>query len=288
MEFDPRDPDVACDLLYQAATVLRDDPRRTGSVIDLGDRGRLVMTGDIHDHRPNFTRALAYAKLDESNENHVIVHELIHGKNLINHKDLSIRLQLEACQQIIEHPGQVLTFLANHDLAQYRRSGILKAGGTSIVEAFTDGLDYLYGEEADIVNKAYGAFVEAMPLAVRCQNGVMCAHSLPAPNKLDGFDLDVLERPLQDADYDRDGTAHRMVWGRNQDVKVTSTLRKAWGVNSFICGHQPSEYGWHPIADCILILDSQHNHATVVALDLSRQYGFSDLEDQVEPLAGVG
>lgn len=288
MDFDPRDPDAAKALLFEAATILRDDPRRTGSVIDLPEHGRLVMTGDIHDHRPNFERCINFAKLDENPDNHLIVHELIHGKNLIHNLDLSIRLQLMACQQIIQHPRQVLSFLANHDLAQVRRTGILKAGGASVVEAFADGLDYLYGDDAERVNEAYIAFVMALPLAVRCGNGVMCAHSLPSPGKIAGFDPEVLERRLDDEDYDKDGHAHRMVWGRHQNETVTNTLAAAWGVETFLLGHQPCEFGWDTLTDRVLLLDSQHEHGVAVAMDLSKRYERDELVDDVTILSGVG
>ena len=97
----------------------------------------------------------------------------------------------------------------------------------------------------------------------------------------------VLTRELTDDDYASNGAAHRMVWGRNQTEAVTQPLCDAWDVDQFILGHQPNEFGWHTKTDRILILDSQHNHAVALPIDLARRYTQDQLTDRLVPLASV-
>ena len=245
------------------------------------------MTGDLHDHTPNFQRCLKLGQLDASPEHFLILHEVIHGKNLVNNTDLSIRLQLAVCEAIVDHPGQIYSFLSNHDLAQVRQTHILKSGGASVIEAFDDGLTYLYGDRADDVTKAYQSYILSLPLAVRCANGVLCAHSLPSPRRLASFDVHILNRSLVDADYEKNGSAYDMVWGRNQNDQVAATLGEAWRTQQFVLGHQPTDDGWQTRGDRILILDSQHAHGSALPIDLGRPYGQDALIEEIVLLAGV-
>lgn len=283
---DPRDAAAAIDLFQQAGDALQTDDKRHGSTIRLPEQGRLLMTGDLHDHAPHFAKCITMAKLDASPDHHVILHELIHGRSVIQGVDLSIRLQLEFCRWKVAFPRQVHGMLANHDLAQVRHASILKAG-QSVTEAFEQGVEYLYGDDVDDVLDAYEAFVLKLPLAVICANGVMCSHSLPSPRMMEHFDTAVLERTPTDADYDRGGSAYAMAWGRHQDEATTDTLAQTWNVEQFCCGHQPTEAGWFTPTSRMLVLDSQHGRGMALPIDLSQRYTQDDLVAALTPLAAV-
>ena len=85
-----------------------------------------------------------------------------------------------------------------------------------------------------------------------------------------GFDLGVIDRPLEDADYAlRTGSAWRMVWGRGWDADELRTLAAAWGVRTFVLGHAYVEAGAEaPFAD-LLLLNSDHAGGRIVEVDLA-------------------
>ncbi|MEO0475609.1 MAG: hypothetical protein AAF085_06520, partial [Planctomycetota bacterium] len=199
----------------------------------------------------------------------------------------SIRTLARACSLKAAYPEQVYFLLSNHELAQRQQHHVFKEAGSDI-DAFNDGLEHLYDDEATRVHEAFDAYVDSLPLAVRCRNGVMVAHSLPAPRKIEVFDKTVLHRDLTPEDYEKDGSATLMVWGRHQNEKIAKELAEAWGVEQFILGHQPAEMGWEEKAHNILVLASDHGHGCCLPIDLSQSYTREALIDRVLPINGIG
>ena len=60
-----------------------------------------------------------------------------------------------------------------------------------------------------------------------------------------------------------------MVWGRGWTEEVVETLAAAWGVNTFILGHQHVESGVDRVGQRIVVLNSDHDHGMVIPVDLS-------------------
>lgn len=264
--FDWRTPGQVVDLLEDAAQAMTECPHRRGSCVHL-QHGRVVMTGDLHDHVLNLGRILPLARLEQNPDHHLILHEIIHGHRRVNGRDLSLRSLLRVASLVRLFPHQVHVLLSNHELAQVRSEGILK-DGVSLVEAFDEGLEFLYGDEASEVRVALGRFVGAYPLAVKCSNGVLCAHSLPSPRVMETFDPTVLDRVLDPKDLRSGGSAHQMVWGRYLSQNVADKLAAAWGVQQFVLGHQPAEYGYETQAQSVLILASDHDRGMALPMDL--------------------
>lgn len=294
---DLRDAHHVIALFRGAAEAFRDCPLRRGSTIHLPDHGRLTATGDLHDHGLNFQRLLKYSKLGESTgagdetsgggaEEHLILHEVIHGPDRVNGMDMSVRMLARCADLKLRHPGHFHSLLSNHELAQLRSEGITK-DGVSVCDVFDEGIDYLYADAADEVREALNEYILSLPLAVKCANGVMVSHSLPAPRRIEVFDKAVLDRELTDEDIAPHGSAYDMVWGRHQNRKITEELAEAWGVKVFVVGHQPAEMGTEPVADNTLILASDHNHGVALPIDLSKTYNRDELMDAAVPLAGV-
>lgn len=290
-ELNLRDPQVVIDVFHRAAQANLAAQGRQGAVIDLPDTGRLVMTGDLHDHALNFHRIVHLAQLDRSPHHRLILHEMIHGPARVNGRDLSIRLLALGAACKIRYPDQVYLMQSNHELAQFNGESILK-DGVSQVDAFDAGIDFLYDDRADDVREAMNAMIRSLPLAVRCANGVMCCHSLPAPRKIDTFDKTVLDRVPTDADLsaaDGGGHAYHMVWGRHHTQKVADELAEAWGIEGgvFVMGHQPAEMGYETQGQTMLILASNHAHGVALPIDLGRRYTRDELVEEIVPLAAV-
>ena len=286
-DLDLADPDVVADLLHRTAELNRSDPKRRGSTVQLGTTGQLLATGDLHDNAPNLQRIIKRAGLERSPQHHAVLHELIHGPTRLNGMDMSIRTLSRACAVKLAYPQQVHFLLSNHELAQRRQEHVFKNGGSDI-DAFNDGLEHMFGEDgAEQVHKAFDDYVDSLPLAVRCANGVMVAHSLPAPKKIEVFDKSVLERELTHEDYGSDGSATLMVWGRHQNVKLATELAQAWGTSVFLLGHQAAEMGWEEKAHNILILNSDHGHGVCLPVDLSKTYDRDGLSEIVLPINAI-
>lgn len=283
---DLTDPESVIEVFHQAAQANAHHPRRRGAVVELPAHGRLLMTGDLHDNALNFQKILKIAHLDKSPDNYLILHEIVHGEHQVNGRDLSIRLLARVAALKLAYPDQLLLMQANHELAQLGGEGILK-GSISVVDAFDAGVEFLYSDRAEAVEEAMHEFIRSLLLAVRCENGIFCSHSLPSPRRIDNFDKTVLDRVPSEADLSVDGSAYLMVWGRNHTQKTVDELAQAWGAKVFVMGHQPAEMGFELEADSILILASDHEHGMALPIDLSKTYTRDELEEQLVPLASV-
>ncbi|MCA9284064.1 MAG: metallophosphoesterase [Phycisphaerales bacterium] len=269
------DPDAVIDLLGRAAAALRTTTCRRGCCDVVPARGRLVATGDLHDNPRHLQALVALARLDESPDHHLVLHELIHGDRLINGVDLSHRMLLRTAGLVLLHPGQVHPLLANHELAQLTGRGVSKGAGNS-VELYDDGLEYVFGERWEDVAAALRTFVTAMPLALRSEpdasaRAVLCAHSIPSPLTMRHFDAGVLDRELEFEDFvGPSGAAYLMTWGRGQTAEQVRFLAEHWGVTLFCLGHEHVEEGIRLDAERIVRINSDHAHGAALVVDLAR------------------
>ncbi|MFM7809080.1 MAG: metallophosphoesterase [Planctomycetota bacterium] len=276
------------ELLGRATESLLRDPLRTGCCVTLPARGRLLATGDLHDHPIHYQKVRAFAQLERA-DHHLILHELIHGERLHHGVDLSWRMLAKTAALRLDHPGQVHPMLANHEIAQAFGQPVSKGAGEN-TQLFRDGLAWSFGDDAGLVDEAIGAFIRALPLAIRTGNGLLCSHSLPSPLAMAKFDLGVLGRELVDADFEpRHGAAWNMTWGRGQTRESVETLAQAWGVSLFVAGHKHVEEGVEAPFPRLLLVNTDHERAAVVPFDLSQPAPTSD-EAMLNavPLAAIG
>lgn len=259
---------------------------RKGSTVHLPRKGRVLITGDLHDNGRNLQRIIKLAALHESADHHLILHEIIHGPHLINGRDLSVRTLARVAELKLKHPNQVHVLLANHELSQIAGAGISK-DGVNVCDAFNAGIDFIYAEAAEKIRAGVDRWVRSLNLAVKCDNGLFISHSLPGARKLEKFDPTVLDREPTDADLQSGGSAYDMVWGRHHSQELADHLARLWGVKVFVMGHQPSDTGYQVQGTSMLILACDHNHAQVVPADLSKRYTLDDLLEVMTPLAGV-
>jgi hypothetical protein len=260
---------VAVEILLAAAEAMTSSPLRSGSCVELPPRGRLLATGDLHDNPTHFEAIVALARLDASEDHHLVLHEIIHSDVLVNGVDLSHRMLLKVAALVGRYPRQVHLLLANHELAQYTGQGVSKGAGNSVT-LFDDGLAFVYGERADEVGAACARLIRALPLAARSVGTVLCAHSLPDSES--GFDSGVLARPLRDEDYagrPSPGDAYRMVWGRRYTDDQVETWAQRWGVELFCLGHQHTATGIEVRGKRVLVLNSDHALGAALPIDLA-------------------
>ena len=257
------------DLLETAAEAMRASPLRDRCIVRLPRHGRLLATGDIHDNQLHLDAVVRAARLSRATDNHLVLHELIHGDRLVSGMDMSHRMLAKVAELVIAHPQQVHPMLANHEIAQYRRQHISKGAGDNL-RLFDAGLEWVFGEEAEVAADAIASFVRSMPLAVRCGNGTMLSHSLPAEAQMARFDPAVLSRDLVEDDFDGPfGSAYLMTWGRNHPPAHLEALAREWGVRLFIVGHAHASAGVDFRPPNMVILNSDHEQGRVLEIDLA-------------------
>ena len=273
-------------LLDAAAQQLRSSRVRTKCAVRLPARGRVLVTGDVHDSVLHFEAAVRAARLDASPDHHIVLQEIIHGETLQDGVDMSHRLLARVAELVLAHPGQVHPILANHEIAQARGHEIEK-GGIHCTSAFEAGLDEAFGDDAFEAAAAVTRFVAAMPLAVVCSNGAVISHSLPSAGAMRHFDLRVLERNLIDEDLDPPfGAAHLMTWGRTHERAQLEALAREWGARVFIIGHEPAPDGVLVREPNVVILNTGHAYGRVILLELDKPAPTAHaLEESALPIA---
>ncbi len=286
-----RSPSAVIRALELGAEANREASCRHGSIDRIEAPGRLVATGDLHDNPAHYRRVLELAGLIEGSPHepsHVTLHELIHSDQLMGQMDFSYRVLVRVARLKSEHPELVHTLLANHELAQVLGSGIVK-DGVLVVQAFNEGVEYVFGEEAPRVQEAIAGFIRSMPIALRCHTptgDLLCSHSLPGPAMMQRFDPSILDRELTEDDYaPRRGSAHLMVWGRGYDAELLEDLVERWGVNMFILGHEHVESGVMLVEPNAIVLNSDHARGVCLPMDLERPGSIREMIGRVVPLA---
>ncbi len=281
--FDPSNAENVAAWLRAGALAMRSAGCRHLSLDVIHAPGTLIATGDLHDNPVHFERLLEAASLGfdagpasdapgAPGATHLLLHELIHGDRRTNGMDFSYRTLTRVAQLKALFPERVHVVLGNHELAQIAGAGIVK-DGVRVVEAFNEGVDYVFGSMGDMVHSAIADFVRAMPLALAAETPrgrILCSHSLPSAMMMAKFDPSVLSRDLTEDDYQpRTGAAHLMVWGRGYDAELVEDLVERWGVSMFILGHDKIEEGARFVPPNVLVLNSDHAQGVYVPLDLS-------------------
>ncbi len=272
-------------ILEAAAQASRTDRYRQGNIVRLEGPGRVVMTGDLHGHERNFEKMVAYSRLENGN-NHLVIHELLHGNRSEGEHDTTYRLLTQAAELKVRYPHQVHYILSNHEISQVTKDEVMKNGQT-VVEAMTLGLMAEYGSNSQLVSQAIDEFIMSLPFAVRTSNRIWMSHSLPAKRHLRAFDAGIFDMPLTVEKLRLNDSLHALFWDRSHDEQCLEQLSDMWDVNIFIMGHRPQEFGYGRPFDNLFVLASDHGHGCILPIDLERRYTGDDLEAEIVKLASV-
>ncbi|MHC4709757.1 MAG: metallophosphoesterase [Planctomycetota bacterium] len=170
-------------LFGRATAALRDSPYRDGSRVRLPARGRLLVTGDLHDNHEHLRKIVHLAGLEASPDHHVVLHEIVHSEILVNGLDLSHRMLARVAELVVDHPGQVHVLLGNHELAQMTGQRVSKGAGDN-VKLFSEGLAFVFGDDGQMVADATVRPRRALPGAgrtgLRQPDGVGVPHGVGA------------------------------------------------------------------------------------------------------------
>ncbi len=280
-------PQTVIDLLNNGAEANRADRFRQGNVVHLPADTQLIVTGDIHGHRRNFERAVAFADLANNPDRHVLLQEIIHGgPEDAEGGCLSYRLLFDVVRYKLSFPDRVHIIMGNHDTAFITNSKVMK-DGKEMNRSLSLALEREFQEAANDIKLAMRQFLFSQPLAVRCQNRIWLSHSLPSDHYVDKFDRQVLGRQLKIDDFEKPGSVYLLTWGRNHSQTLLDKVAELLDVDIFILGHQPQQKGWSQLGDNLLIIASDHNHGCLLSIDLAKNYSVEQLIDSIVPLASI-
>jgi len=280
-------PQTTIALLNRGIQANRADRFRHANLIGLPAPGSLIVGGDIHGHRRNFERLVAYADLPNHPDRHVVLQEIIHG----GPEDeaggcLSYQLLLDAVHYKLDFPDQVHFVMGNHDTASISSTEVMK-NGKEMNRAMASALEREFRQAGPDVGSAIRQFLFSQPLAVRCSNRIWISHSLPNDRCVDAFDPGIFARDLKLGDYEKPGSAYLLTWGRQHSQATLDRLARTLDVDFFVLGHQHQQRGWSQAGDNLVILASDHNHGHLLRIDLSKTYTIAQLIDSLVPLAAI-
>jgi predicted phosphodiesterase len=280
-------PQTIIDLLNSGVEAGNADRFRRSNLIYLPSDVQLIATGDIHGHRRNFERIVAFADLNNNPDRHVLLQEIIHG----GPKDaqggcLSHKLLFDAVRYKLKFPDRVHIIMGNHDIAFINNSNVMK-DGEEMNRLMRLALEREFQAAGADIELAIRQFLLSQPLAVRTENRIWLSHSLPADHFADKFDRQILDRPLETGDCEKPGSAYLLTWGRNLSQQTLDKMAELFDVDIFILGHQPQQQGWSRAGKNLIIIASDHNHGCLIPIDLAKSYTIETLTDSIVPLASI-
>jgi hypothetical protein len=273
----------AAETFRRAAELNIDDPRRGGSTVTLsGDAPRIVVAGDIHGHREGLTKAICHAGTNSV----LVLQEIVHGpSDQFTGHDRSVELLLRAARLKTARPERVLFLMGNHDLSQVTGNEIAKEG-RGACRSFSEGVRHCFGDAAVEVMDAVNEFQTSMPLAIRCPNRVLLAHSLPSPHRMKLAGTDILDRPYSAGDLVRGGAVYEWTWGRDQTDEQTDRLAETLDVDFFLLGHRKVT-SWEAVTNRAAAIATDSPHGCLVEFAPDNVLNLETFESHVVMLAGI-
>ena len=270
----------------QAAELISNDPARQGNCLHFAAGEEIVYAGDIHGHRQNLAKIIAFADLGSHRRRRLLLQEIVHGSPAEQGGDRSVDVLLKAARLKLSHPDQVFFLMGNHDIAEIAGNEITKDGAGSC-KAFAAGLETAFGPDAPEVRSAVHEMLRSQPLAGRCENGMLLSHSLPSPDRMGMIDWEILRRPYRDEDFRRGGSVYEWTWGRGYTPEQLAELAERLEADQFLLGHKHIETGHEVPCPNVVILASNHSHGAVMVIDAGRKIPDEDLPKHIRPIVGL-
>jgi hypothetical protein len=280
-------PQTIIQILNKGSESNRQDPCRKGNIINLPEKGSVVLTGDLHGHRRNFERIVAFSDLSNNPDRHLVLQEIIHGGQEDDKGGcVSYKLLIEAIKLKLEYPDRVHIIMGNHDTAVISEGSVMK-DGREMNNAMRMALVREFNDASKAIIEALQKYLMSQALAVKCQNGIWISHSLIDDRNIDNFDTCIFEREITLADCSRNGQVYNFTWGRNQSQQLLDKLSEILNIRIFVLGHQTQKDGWLKAGKNAAIIISEHNHGCILPLELSKSYTLEEIVEKIVPLASI-
>jgi hypothetical protein len=281
-------PSVLANIFLEAAKLNADDPRLEGNVLHLGAGRDVIVAGDLHGHRANLARIIAYADLANHADRVLVLQEIVHAPpEAQTGLDRSMDCLLRAARLKIARPEQLVFLLGNHDVAQAMGNEITKSG-RGVCRSFVEGVRHAVGEaDAPGVLEAINAFLLSAPIAARCPGGVLLCHTLPTPQRMALAGQSIPAGPYRPEDLRRGGAVYEWVWGRNQTAEQVERLAQRLGVAFFVLAHRRIETPCEMVGPKALILTAEHERGAVLQFSSDTALTEATAAQCLRPIAGL-
>lgn len=266
----------AIGLIKKAYKIRANDPRVQGRAVILPAEGEVWVTGDTHGNVENIKRFARLADLDSHPDRILVLQEIVHARLITaDNRDLSFVAIMEAIRLMVRYPGRVYYLLGNHDLAVHLDRELVKAG-KFLNRYLRRGMAYQYQDGHEEVLLTYRKFIAKMPAAVLCDNGLFMAHSTPKRPFIPSISRAYLTEESVDLPLSKTRPIAALVNGREYSAESADEFADQMECEVMLCGHTPTKRGWKRPNHRHLIIDSQHEQARFVKVDLSRRYATSE------------
>ncbi len=262
-------------------------PGREGTTVALTpELGQdVILTGDLHGHRNNFSRICQVAALEQNPRRHLVLQEVCHGGPTYpeNGGCMSHTLLEDVAHLVAQFPGRVHFILGNHELAELTDYPIQK-NRQMLNVMFRFGLQQMYGMATETIREAYVRFLRSCPLAVRLPGGVFVTHSLPDKLSIRRFDASIFTRQPEPVEYFQRTSIFDLVWGRDYREENAAAFAELVGAKVLINGHEPCPQGFLTPNRFQIILDCCGERACYVVLPLGEEWTQSQIVGRIQRL----
>ena len=260
---------------------------RLGNVIELnaslGDE--VMVTADLHGHRPNFNAIRQIADLANHPRRHLILQEVCHGgpKYPSNGGCMSHMMLEDVAKLKVEFPQQVHFLMSNHEWSELMDFPILK--NQQILNLlFRFGMQEMYGPATDKVRSSYLPFLRTLPLAVRVDKGIWISHTLPENVDREKFDSKILDKEINDSDLEENGPLFQFIWGRDFRQANADAFASSIEADVLIHGHEPTDAGFDVPNSKQIILDSHGDNGSYLLLPIGKQLNQQEIIKRIKKL----
>lgn len=277
----------ALKILEQATRDNWEHPDRLGNVVALTPERAddIMITADLHGHRPNFERILELANLDQYPRRHLVLQEVCHGGPPDDEGGCqSHQMLCDVAALKVRYPGRIHYLLSNHELSELTDYPLMKGGSIWMI-AFRLGIKNAFGPEWESVLAGYKRFIASCPLAICLPSDIFVSHSIPERVHEIGFDTSIFHRTLSDIDLGISGPVGQLVWGRDYKPENAAAFGDLVRARVLINGHTPCDGGVNVLNQSQqIVLDCCRDDAAYLRIPLRYSLRFKEIVSQIAKL----
>ena len=270
-----------------AAAANYETPGRQGSIVELSTElaDEVMITADLHGHRPNFNAIKRIADLARQPRRHLVMQEVCHGgPSYPGSGGCMSHMMLEDVAKLkTEFPQQVHFLMSNHELAELTDYPIVK-NQKMLNLMFRFGMQEMYGPAVDRVRNAMVEFLRSLPLAIRVLPRIWISHSIPERLDQRKFDLSLFEHNLHNEDLTEGSPVFSLVWGRDYRQQNADAFAKLVGADVMIHGHEPCPEGFFAPNTRQVIIDCHTEKACYMILPVGQPLTQQEVVERVKRL----
>lgn len=284
------DPDRLLRTIYKACDQVRYTPGRKGRFVQLQNASDVLVAGDLHGHLGNFQAIHKVAALDQNPKRHLVLQEVIHGKQMYpTGGDKSHQLLDLFCALKCQYPDRVHMLLGNHEMSQWANRVVLKED-RDLNALFLEGVREAYGpEKGPEIYALYMRLFCLLPFALRTSNRIFISHSLPRQKAVESFQIWHLHTDsFPPEELTVGGSVYELLWGRDTRAETCNEFLKKVDSDWLVSGHIASDAGFSMPSPRQIIVDCCDHPAAYALLRADRPITAGEFKACVRMLEAVG